>query len=145
MNLRNFLTSGAAHAPTEAQRSRALIVKAAEETRVRWLDSLMVDQTRAWMNIGVRDLGVLEGMTTMLGIAGFAHVYDARNVDTPDLRIIRGAVSAAGQCLQTGGVVTLADAQAFSSAANRARSILEVASVDAIVHAATTIRETVGI
>ena len=145
MNLFDMLRRGAAHAPTEAQRGRALIVKAAEDTRVKWLDALMVDQTRAWMNIGVRDVGVIEGMATMLAIAGFAHVYDVKSADTPDLSIIRGAISAAGQCMRAGGWVTLADARAFSSAATRARAILETASVDAIVHAATTIRETVGV
>lgn len=145
MNLMNFLNRGAAHAPTEAQRAEASIAKATEDTRMRWLDALMVDETRTWMGLGQTDKGVIEGMTTMLAIAGFAHVYDAKSADTPDLRIIRGAISAAHQCMQRGCVVELADARAFSSAAERARAIITGASQDAIIHAAQTIRETVGL
>lgn len=145
MNLMNFLKRGASHAPSEAARQQALIDKAAEDTRAKWLDALMADETRAWMGIGEVDKGVIEGMTTMLAIAGFAHVYDARRADTPDLRIIRGAISAGHQCMQRGCLVELADAQAFSSASERARGIIKVASVDAIIHAAQTIRETVGL
>lgn len=62
-----------------------------------------------------------------------------------DLPIIRGAISAAHQCMQRGCLVELADARAFSSAAERARAIIAGASQDAIVHAAQTIRETVGL
>lgn len=145
MNLFALLNRGAAHAPTDAQRARAAIEKAANETREKWLDALMVDQTRAWMGIGASDQSVIDGMTTMLAIAGFAHVYDAKSVDTPDLRVIRGAISAATHCAQTGSWITIDDARAFQSAATRAQAIIERASVDAIVHAAETIRKTAGI
>lgn len=145
MNLFALLNRGAAHAPSDAQRQQALIDKSAEDTRERWLDAIMADETRAWMGLGQADRGVIEGMTTMLAIAGFAHVYDAKRADTPDLSIIRGAISAGHQCMQRGCVVELADARAFSSAAERARAIIKVASVDAIIHAAQTIRETVGL
>jgi hypothetical protein len=141
MNLQAFLSRGAAHAPKQVDP----VTKAAEDTRVRWLDALMADETRAWMGIGEADRGVVEGLTTMLAIAGFAHVYDTRNADTPDIRIIRGAISAAEQCMKRGGVVQVEDARAFSSAATRARAIIESASVDAIIHAATQIRATVGL
>ena len=110
-----------------------------------WLDALMVDQTRAWMAVGQSDPGAIEGMATMLAIAGFAHVYDARSADTVDLRIIRGAISAAGQCVKNGGMVTVDDARAFSSAATRAEAIITMASAEAIIHAATEIRKTVGL
>lgn len=145
MNLFALLNRGAAHAPSQAERSRAAIEKVANNTRENWLDALMVDQTRAWMSIGHHESGVIEGMTTMLAIAGFAHVFDARSADTADLRVIRGAISAAGQCVRNGGVVSLDDARAFSSAATRAQAIIKAASVDAIIHAATEIRKTVGL
>ncbi len=145
MNLMDFYGRGARHAPSDADRQRAKITLAAEGTRKQWLNALMVDETRAWMAIGDTDQGAIEGMVTMLAIAGFAHAYDAHDADTPDIRIIRGAISAADQCLQAGGVVTQADARAFSSAASRARAILESATVDGIVRAATAIREAVGV
>lgn len=145
MNLFALLNRGCAHAPTDAQRKRAEVVAAAEKARQQWLDALLVDQTRAWMNIGEYEPGVLAAMATMLTIAGFAHVYDCKRTDTVDLRIIRGAISAATQCMAAGGRVTVADAQAFSSAAMRAEVIIKAASVDGIVHASQAIRDTVGI
>ena len=56
-----------------------------------------------------------------------------------------GAISAAEQCKKAGSRIGIADAQAFSSAAKRARTIITGASRDAIIHAAQTIRETVGL
>lgn len=145
MNLFALLNRGAAHAPSDEDRALAAIKKAAEATREKWLDAIMVDQTRAWMGIGESDQGIIDGMTTMLAIAGFAHVYDAHSVDTPDLRVIRGAISTATQCARNGSRVTVEDARAFSSAADRALAIIKGASVEAIIHAAETIRETVGL
>lgn len=145
MNLFTMLNRGAAHAPSDTQRQQAKITVAAETARKQWLNALLVDQTRAWMSIGQQEAGVLAGLTTMLTIAGFVHVYDVKNIDTPDLRIIRGAVSAATQCMEAGGCVSLADAQAFSSAAKRADAIIKAASVEAIIHASQAIRDTVGL
>jgi len=145
MNLMDFYSRGARHAPTDADRRRAKVTLAAETTRKQWLNALMVDETRTWMGVGEADRGAIEGMVTMLAIAGFAHAYDAHDADTVDLRIIRGAISAADQCMRMGAFITGAEAKAFSSAAGRARAILETASVDGIVRAAAAIRETVGL
>lgn len=141
MNLMAFLKRGTVHAPKPVDP----VAKAAEATRAKWLDALVADECRAWMGMGLADNGVVEGMTTMLAIAGFAHVYDTRDADTPDVRVIRGAISAAQACIEHGSVVQLADARAFSSAATRARAIIESASHGAIIHAAQTIRSTVGL
>lgn len=145
MNLTAFLNRGARHAPTDAERAQAAINKAAEQSRERWLDAIMLDQIRAWDNVGRHEPGVLEGMATMLTLAGFVHVYDVKSNDTPDLRIIRGAISAATQCAKAGGVVSVDDARAFSSACARASDAIKAGSVAAILHAATSIRAAVGI
>ena len=145
MNLAAFFKRGAAHAPSEAERAAARITKAAEETRKKWLNALLVDQTRAWMSVGGHDDEVIEGMAAMLTIAGFAHVYDCHDIENSDVRIIRGAVSAATNAINAGGLVSVDDARAFSAAATRAKAIIETCSVEAIIHAAQTIRETVGL
>lgn len=145
MNLMALLNRGAAHAPSDAQRQQARIDSVTEETRAKWLNALLVDQTRAWMTIGEHDPGVLEGMAVMLTLAGMAHVYDVKNTDTPDIRIIRGGISAATQCAAMGGKVTVEDARAFSSAAVRAQVIIQHASAAAIIHAALSVRKTVGL
>lgn len=142
MNLHAFLSRGAAHAPKQEDP----VSKAVEQTRQRWLNALLVDMTRAWLSLDDGDCAdVVNGLTTMLAIAGFAHAYDARSVDTLEIRIIRGAISAAGQCLERGGVIAVDDAKAFHTAAEHARDILGNASHMAIIHAATEIRHTVGL
>jgi hypothetical protein len=145
MNLLKFLTRGAAHAPSEAERKQASINKAAEDARERWLAALLTDQTRAWLNIGEQDRGVLSATAIMLTIAGFCEVYDTKSVDTVDLRILRGGISAAEQCGKCGSVITRIHAQSLSVACKRADDIIRRATVKAILYAAETIRGTVGL
>lgn len=144
MNLMSFLKAGERHAPRPPAHSQA-VVKAAGKARQQWLDALLVDQTRTWMSIGERQPEILSAMAAMLTIAGFCHVHDARSADTPDLRVIRGAISAATQCSASGSVLTVHEANAFRAACDRAADAVRSASIDAILHAATSIRETVGL
>lgn len=143
MNLFNLLNRGASHAPSDSDRSQACINKAAEQARKQWLDALLIDQTRAWMSIGKVDIEVISACAVVLTLAGFVHVYDTRKTDTPELSIIRGAISAATQCVSAGGVINVADARAFSSAAQRAEGIIKNGTVGAIVHACQAIKDTV--
>lgn len=143
MNLFDVLNRGAALAPKPPEYTRQQL-RAFEATRMQWLNALLVDQTRTWMSLGEHAPEVLEGMATMLTIAGFVHVFDARSADTPELRVIRGAISAATQCAASGSVLTAAEASAFRAACDRARTIIEAATVPAIIHAAESIRKTVG-
>ena len=143
MNIYNLLARGSAHAPSDSDRYQDRITKAAEQSRKQWLNALMTDQTRAWMSIGEQNIEVINAFAVVLTLAGFVHVYDKRTADTPELSVIRGAISAAGQCVKAGGVISLADARAFSSAAQRAESIIKSGTVSAIVHACKTMQETV--
>ena len=143
MNICTLWAAGAAHAPSDSDRRQARINQAAEQSRKQWLDALLTDQTRAWMSIGESDMEVINAFAVVLTLAGFVHVYDARTADTPALSIIRGAISAAGQCVRAGSVISVADARAFSSAAQRAEAIIKTGTVDAIVHACRTMQETV--
>lgn len=144
MNLMSFLGRGAAMAPKPPAHSRELL-RATEAARRQWLNALLVDQTRAWMSLGERQPDLLNAMAAMLTIAGMVHTYDARRADTPDMRVIRGAISAATQCAAAGGLITAAEAGAFRAACDRATAIVEAGSVDAIIHAASEIRKTVGL
>ena len=145
MNLFNFLGRGAALAPSDTQRRQQAIDHAAEKARAQWLNALLVDQTRTWLSLGDQDPEILTGMAAMLTIAGFVHAHDVKDVEHPDMRVIRGAVSAARQCSAAGSVITVADAQAFSAGCERARVIIEAGSTAAIIYAAQAIRETVGL
>lgn len=145
MNFMDFIKRGAAHAPSDAQRQRAKIEKAAEQQREKWRDALIVDATRAWLNIGEKDPGVIDGFVTMLAIAGFAYIHDHGQTDSPDIRIIRGAMSAAAQCAESGCKMTEDAARAMGIAARRADAIVIAASINAIIFASQKIREAVGI
>lgn len=149
MDLYKFLRTGSAHAIVLADRAtaerQARIDRAAENTRALWIDALTIDATRAWMAVGEKDRDVLSGLVIMLTIAGFCHAHAGGKVDHPDMRVFRGAVSAATQCSAAGSVITAEFAQAFHSAVTRAMDVVRAASVPAILHAAQSIRFAVDV
>lgn len=142
MNLFDMLNKGASYAPKPPEHP-ARVVRAAEASRRQWLRALEVDQMRAWMDLGQAQKEVLKGLSTVLALAAFSQAHDLGTEDTPDQRVIRGALSAAAQCAEADAVIRLADAKAFSAACDRAVEIFQTASVSAIVHAAARIRTVV--
>ncbi|WP_019573443.1 hypothetical protein [Curvibacter lanceolatus] len=107
-----------------------------EKARQAWLDKLLIDEIRAWGSVQEEDMGALTGLLTLLTLAGMAHAHDAGTVETPQVRIIRGAISAAEQCGAAGSVITAEHARAFSAACTHARAAIKDASPAAIQHAA---------
>lgn len=144
MNLFTLLNRGADHAPKLPQYT-AQQLRAVERTRAQWLNALLVDQTRAWMDLGAEQPDVLSGLAVVLTCAGFVHVHDTRRNDTPQLRIIRGAISAGASCSANGCRIRAEDARAFSAAAQHAAVIIRAGTVAGIIHAAESIRKTVGL
>lgn len=144
MNLFTILNRGAAHAPKPPEHTAA-VVRAAEATRAQWLNALLVDQTRAWMDLGESQPDVLSGLAVVLTCAGFVHVHDTRSADTPELRIIRGAISAGTACSANGCRISVEDARAFSAAAHHAEVIIRAGTVAGIIHAAVSIRKTLDL
>lgn len=144
MNLFNFIARGTAGAKTDAQRRQERVDQKAEDARALWIHSLQVDETRAWLKLGEAQHKTLSGLAILLTIAGFCHVHDGGTVDTPDLRVIRGAISTIETCGHRGGVISDVDVITFQTACTRAKDIIRRASVAAILHAAVSIREAVG-
>lgn len=118
--------------------------KAIAEARQLWLDKLTVDQTRAWMEIDVSTPGVLNGLTALLTLAGLAKAFDDKHQDSPEVRVIRGAISAAEQCGKGGAVMTPAFAQAFHSAVNLASGVIKTCTAGAIAHASNYLSQYVN-
>lgn len=149
MDLFKFLRVGGSHAALLADRAaasrQATIDRAAEKTRAQWLGVLTIDATRAWMSVGEKDRDVLTGLVIMLTIAGFCHAHAGGTAEHPDLRVFRGAVSAATQCSAAGSIITVEHARAFHSAVTRAQDVIRAASVPAILHAAASIRFAVDV
>ena len=144
MNLFNFIARGTAGASTDASRRQDRINQKAEDARALWIHSLQVDEARAWLNLGEEQHKTLTGLAILLTIAGFCHVHDGGTVDTPELRVLRGAISTVETCGKAGGVITEVDIITFQTACARAKDIIRKASVAAILHAAVSIREAVG-
>lgn len=144
MNICDLWNRGAALAPKPPKHPPA-VVKAAEKSRRQWLNALQADQTRAWLDLGAEQREVLNGLATVLALAAFIQAHDLRTEDTPDQRVIRGALSAAAQCAEAGAVIQLPDARAFSAACDRAVTIIQAGSVSAIIAAATRVRAAAGV
>mgnify|MGYP000264641601 CR=1 FL=1 len=133
MNLMNFLHGG-------IERMKASETdRAAERRRREWMSALLADETRTWMNLGQVDRAALRGVLGLLALAGFCHLHDGHDQDAPDMRVIRGAISAGEQCRNSGSIITREAAQAFAVAASRAREIFQTASLKAIKATALTI------
>lgn len=135
MNLMRFLDSGI-ESLKQSENDRV-----AERLRRDWMSALLADETRAWMNLGQVDRGALRGMLGLLALAGFCHLHDGHDQDAPAMRVIRGAISAGEQCGHAGSVITREAAQAFATAASRAREIFRAASLDAIKSTARTVNQ----
>jgi len=133
MNLMNFLHGGI------ERMKKSETDRAAERQRREWMSALLADETRAWMNLGQVDRGALRGVLGLLALAGICHLHDGHDQDAPAMRVIRGAISAGEQCGNSGSVITREAAQAFASAASRAREIFQTASLAAIKATAMTV------
>ena len=113
--------------------------KALEAMRAQWLDRLCTDEIRAWMNVGTVDREALTAINFLFSAAAMCSIHDTRQIDSPDARVIRGALSALEQCGHAGCRITASHAAAFSSAATRAKEIFRTCSPAAIERAATII------
>lgn len=105
--------------------------------RQLWLDKLQIDRMRAWMEIDDSAPAVLNGLTVLLTLAGLAKAFDDKHQDSPEVRVIRGAISAAEQCGKNGAVMTPDSAQALDSAVSMAIDVVRACSDAAIAHASS--------
>jgi hypothetical protein len=129
MNLMSFLAVGSSYADKERRRR---VDNACEAARKQWIDALYADQTRAWMSLGESQPEALNGLVTLLTMAGMCKVFDCKNADIPDVRVIRGALSTAQQCARREYVMDAPTVQALASATDRAIAIVKTCSRAAI-------------
>lgn len=131
MNLFGFLDRGV------RQTGGTELEQRTEEQRRKWLDALLVDETRAWMNLHQSDQAALVGFQTLLTLAVMAHLHDQpKTHDQPAVRVIRGGLSAIDQCVAENSVITPQHARSLQVAAAAAREMLQQASQRAIQVAA---------
>ncbi len=129
MNLFSFIDRGVkASGGTQADR-------VADRARQEWVDQLQIYETRNWLNVGQSDYDAIAGSMVVLTLAGLVHAYETMSTETPEIRVIRGAISALEQCLKRGDRITLDSARAVSSACRHASDVIQKASPKAIQHA----------
>lgn len=127
--------------PTSKQRAQERHAKqvaaAIAATRKQWMYALQVDETAAWMSTYEQRPDVLQGLTTVLSLAALAKRFDDGHDDSPEVRIVRGALSAVEQCGKAGATLDPATNRALSSAARVATQLVNEASDAGIEHACT--------
>jgi hypothetical protein len=112
-------------------------INALEGCRALWIKCIKIDQTRAWMSISEQDKGLLNGLVALLTTAAVAKMHATNgSLDSPEISVIRGAISAATQCADGGSIISVADAKAFNIACEHAQTIFETCELGAIKHAA---------
>lgn len=148
MNIFNLVNRGIKQsglAERQARQAAEARASAVASARQQWQRALTADQVRAWMNVGTQDKQVLSGFASVLTLAGMAKVFDDRNTESVEIRIIRGAISAIEQCGRTAdSVISAADARAFSAAAGHGIEIVKTCSDEAICHAAEYLHRVAG-
>lgn len=117
------------------------VARESERARKQWLDALTSDEIRAWLSLDQHDSGLLLGIGMGLSAAALAAAHDAGTEDIPDVRVIRGALSAIEQAGHNGSRIEPDMVRAVSSAATRARDVLTTCSHDAIYKAAVLVKQ----
>ena len=136
MNLFNFIARGTAGCPPIKTSREQRMDKITEDTRDRWIHALQADEMRAWLNIGQAQTSTLHGLATMLTIAGLARAFTDQSIETPQVRVIRGAMSVIKGCTDNGAIITETDVVTLQVACREAKDIIRNAPRAAIHYAA---------
>lgn len=136
MNLFNFIARGTAGAKPYKNTAQRRVDDATEQARENWIHKLQVDEMRAWCDIGQAQTSTLNGLATMLTIAGLARAFTDQSIETPQVRVIRGAMSVIKGCTDNGAIITETDVVTLQVACREAKDIIRNAPRAAIHYAA---------
>lgn len=130
---RGIKLSGVRDRRTEHERARDELV---QKTRALWRNALLVDETACLMQLGEQQPGMLRGLSVVLTMIATAIAFDHTGAH-PDVRVIRGALSAITQALETSGQAFSVDlGRAVTVACARAREASARVTDRAVEHAA---------
>lgn len=149
MDITKFWSRGVSLSGVNQRREaldREAVQAAAEAARSQWLNALLVDELRAWEDIGEAQREVLNGLLVTLTIAGLCKAHGDGNEKSPQVRVIRGGVRVVEDCVTRAGCrVSATSAMGLSSAVNAAREVIRAASIESITSAAVAMRRIAGI
>lgn len=140
MNLFSLINKGVASSGAAAILSRPKaperqLARSLTQTRAQWRNALLVDETAAWMSTYQQDERVLTGLVTVLTLCAMAREHDDGHSESAEVRVIRGAISAATQAAGQRFLITPDTVKAMSVAATRARQIVDTCSDAGIAQA----------
>ena len=106
------------------------------KTRASWQNALLVDQTRAWLNLGEAQTEVLAGLGVTLCIASFAVHHMDKGQQSSDAVAINAGLTLCNDChYQAGDVLTVDHSIALIDAARAAGRVFNSCSDEAVVYA----------
>jgi len=138
---RGIKLSGVRNRRTEHEIAREELV---QKTRALWSNALLVDETACLMQLGEQQPGMLRGLSVVLTMIATAIAFD-HTAAHPDVRVIRGALSAITQALdaQGGSAFSVDLGRAVKVACTRAREASARVTDSAVEHAAHKMHDAV--
>ena len=125
MNLQSFIARGTS--PVVPSRVKRLD-RATEQARENWISRLQSDEMRAWMDLGEGEqLGTLNGLATMLTIAGLVMAHMHNDIEQPEVRVIRSALNVVRECVDNGAVIDPVRIVTIQVACREAKSVIRSA------------------
>ena len=145
MKLHKYIGNRAAYA-----RTRPLFtvpeLRAINRCRQQWLDALLLDQTRAWLDLGERQPEVLQGLAVLLTLGHLADGYEAGDGSVERRKSMATAMGRAQDAAaQRGCVLTAEDADVLHAGVMAAHAAIKQARPAALMHAAECLRADVGL
>ena len=134
MNLFSFI--GAATSPVKTSREKKSD-RVTERARVQWVDRLRVDEMRAWMSIGEEEqIKTLNGLATMLTIAGLVMARVHGQIEHPGVRVVRSALNVVRECADRRATIDEVRIVTIQVACREATAAIKAAPKEAIHYAA---------
>lgn len=134
MNLHAFIARGTSPVITSKVKR---VDRATEQARENWISRLQSDEMRAWMDLGEGEqLGTLNGLATMLTIAGLVMAHKHKDIEQPGVRVIRAALNVVRECVDNGAVIDPVRIVTIQVACREAKRVIRSAPRSSIHYAA---------
>lgn len=142
MNLFAFI--GTATTPVKTSREKKSD-RVTEKARAQWIDRLRVDEMRAWMSIGEEEqIKTLNGLATMLTIAGLVLARVHGQFEHPGVRVVRSALIVVRECAERRATIDEVRMVTIQVACREATAAIKAAPKHAIHYAAIKMHASAG-
>lgn len=142
MNLFAFIGKGITPVKTSREKKTERVT---EQARAQWIDRLRVDEMRAWMSLGEGEqTKTLNGLATMLTIAGLVMARVDGRIDSPGVRLVRSAMNVVRECADRRATIDEVRMVTIQVACREATAAIKAAPKHAIHYAAIKMHASAG-